>query len=192
MDRKAAFINRTGLTVLGLLLTAGGGAILTRAVGWWGPSAESAPVLTDAMRRFPGEHSWFWPSVAAGACALALIGVAWLLAQARSEKLPGLSLEADDSGGQTRVSSDAVTSALEEEIEALPGVRAARARLLGDKDHPRLMLNVAYGARANLETLRKGIEDKAVTHVRAALDLNALPTVVRLSLVPGQHRRNVA
>ncbi|GAA2581181.1 alkaline shock response membrane anchor protein AmaP [Actinomadura fulvescens] len=189
MDRRAAFINRFGLTVVGVLLTVGGAAVLARALGAWGSS--SAPVLTDTVRRYPQGQSWFWPTVAAVACALALIGVAWLLAQARSEKLPGLSLEADDSDGQTRVSSQAVTSALEDEIETLPGVYGARARLLGDKEHPRLMLNVAYGARANLDALRKGIEEKAVTHVRAALDLSSLPTVVRLRLVAGQHRRTV-
>ncbi|MFG2007213.1 alkaline shock response membrane anchor protein AmaP [Spirillospora sp. NPDC048911] len=192
MDRGAAFINRTGLTIVGLLLTAGGTAVLARALGPWGSSAESTSVLTDGMRRYPDGHSWFWPTVAAGSCALALIGVAWLLAQARSDRLPGLSLEADDADGQTRVSAQAVTSALEDEIAALPSVREARARLLGGKDHPRLLLNVAYGARADLDALRRGIEEKAVTHVRAALDLNALPTVVRLRLVSGGHRRTVA
>ncbi|MEU5879915.1 alkaline shock response membrane anchor protein AmaP [Spirillospora sp. NPDC047279] len=192
MDRRAAFINRTGLTLVGLLLLAGGAAILARAFGAWGSGAASEPLLTSDLRGFPQTHAWFWPVVAAGACVLALVGIAWLLAQARSDKLPGLTLEPDDSAGQTRVSAQAVTSALEDEIEALRGVRGARARLLGDGGHPRLMLNVAYGARADLDALRAGIEEKAVTRLRGSLDLRALPTVVRLRLVSGDEPRTVA
>jgi hypothetical protein len=190
MDRRAARINRIGLALVGLLLIAGGAAALARALGLWG--SKSTPLLEGWLRNYPETHSWFWPAVAAGACVLALLGVAWLLAQARSEKISGLSFDSGEEDGTTTVSAKAATSALEEEITELPGVQRVRARLLGDGRHPRLMLTVTYGAQADLGTLRRGIANGAVARLRGALELESLPTAVRLRLTPGKERRTVA
>lgn len=192
MDRRAARINRTGLTLVGLLLLAGGGAALARALGTWGSGSAADPLLADSLRRYPDGQSWFWPAVAAGAVVVTLLGLAWLFAQGRTEKLPGLSLEPDRSEGSTRVASRAVTEAIEADVNALPGVRKARARLLGSQRHPRLMLTMTYGTRADLAALRGHIADEAVTRLRTALEVDSLPTVVRLRLVSGEERRSLA
>ncbi|MBW8483800.1 alkaline shock response membrane anchor protein AmaP [Actinomadura parmotrematis] len=185
MDRRAARLNRTLLTLLGLALVIGGGIALARGLGAFGRRFRDDALVTGRMRAYAEGHGWFWYAVAAGAVVLALIGIAWLLAQSRSDRLPGLALEDDDAAGATNVSGKAVTQALEDEIEEYPGVHSASARLVGTADRPRLRLNVSYDDRADLQGLRLGIADQAVTRLCAALERRSLPTVVRLRLVSG-------
>ncbi|MGP4022218.1 alkaline shock response membrane anchor protein AmaP [Actinomadura sp. 3N407] len=191
MDRRPAHINRTGLTLLGAVLAAGGGAGLARGLGVFGDGRASAPVLTDQARSFADDNGWFWPAVAAAAVVLALLGLAWLLAQARTGRLPGLALEPDAEAGTTRLSAKAVTGALEAEVGEYPGVRKVRARLIGSSKRPELWLNVAYGQLADPAELRRRVQDEAVPRLRAALERDSVPTVVRLRLVPGEQSPTV-
>ncbi|MQY06705.1 alkaline shock response membrane anchor protein AmaP [Actinomadura macrotermitis] len=189
MDRRAARINRFGLIVFGILLLAAGAAALARGLGAFGGARSRDALITGAMRDYAGGHGWFWYAVAAAGVVAALLGIVWLLAQSRTDRLPGLALEPDAADGRTRVSERAVTDALETEIEDYPGVRAAHARLVGSPDAPRLRLHVSYDRRADLQGLRRGIADQAVTRLCTALDRRSLPTVVRLQLVSGGERR---
>ncbi|MFI0367683.1 alkaline shock response membrane anchor protein AmaP [Actinomadura sp. 1N219] len=183
MDRRPAHLNRTGLTLLGAVLAAAGGAGLARGLGAFGDGRASAPVLSGEVRRFADERGWFWPALAAAAVVLALLGLAWLLAQGRSGKMAGLALEPDADAGGTRLSAKAVTGAIEDEIGEYPGVRKARARLIGSSRRPELRLNVAYGQRADAAELRRRIEEESVPRLCAALERDSVPTVVRLRLV---------
>jgi hypothetical protein len=192
MDRSGAGLNRLGLTVIGLLLLAGGGLALARSLGAWGTGPANAPLLSDGLRRFPADHAWFWPAVAAGAVVVALLGLAWLLAQGRSERLAGLSLETDRSGGLTEVSASALTSAVEQEVESFPGVQRSRARLLGTRQHPRLVMTVTYAAGADLAALRRHVGGFALPGLRTALDRESLPAVVKLRLVDAPEHRTPA
>lgn len=191
MDRRPARINRTGLTLLGAVLAAGGGAGLARGLGAFGDGRASSPVLTGEARRFAEDNGWFWPAVAAAAVVLALLGLAWLLAQARTGKLPGLALEPDAEAGTTRLSAKAIAGALEDEIGEYPGVRNVRARLIGSSKRPELRLNVAYGQLADPAELRRRVQDEAVPRLRTALERDSVPTVVRLRLVPGEQSPTV-
>ncbi|GLZ08609.1 hypothetical protein Acsp03_60750 [Actinomadura sp. NBRC 104412] len=191
MDRHASRINHVGLTLLGLILLAAGVAALARGLGAFGGTAASEPLITGAMRRYAAEQAWFWPVVAACGVVLALLGLLWLMAQGRSERLPALTLDEDTGEGSTHLSDKAVTKALEDEIAAYPGVRNVSARLLGRSKRPRLRLNVTYGWDADLVALRRRIDEEAVDRLRTALERESLPTVVRLSLVPGGHGRRV-
>ncbi|MEU8802835.1 alkaline shock response membrane anchor protein AmaP [Spirillospora sp. NPDC048819] len=191
MDRRPARINRTGLTLLGAVLAAAGGAGLARGLGAFGDGRASSPVLTGGARRFAEDNAWFWPAVAAAAVVLALLGLAWLLAQGRTGKLPGLALEPDAEAGTTRLSAKALAGALEAEIGEYPGVRKVRARLVGSSRRPELRLNVAYERLADPAELRRRVQDEAVPHLRAALERDSVPTVVRLRLVPGEQSPTV-
>ncbi|WUI01062.1 alkaline shock response membrane anchor protein AmaP [Spirillospora sp. NBC_00431] len=184
MDRRSAHLNRTGLALLGAVLAGAGGAGLARGLGAFGDERASGPVLTGEVRRFAAEHTWFWPAVAAAAVVLALLGLAWLLAQGRSGKLTGLALEPDTGTGATRLSAKAVTDALEHEIGTYPGVLRARARLVGSSAHPELRLNVEYGHPAEPADLRRRIEDEGVPRLCTALERDSVPTMVRLRLAP--------
>ncbi|MFI0479271.1 alkaline shock response membrane anchor protein AmaP [Actinomadura sp. 9N215] len=186
MDRRPAHLNRTGLTLLGAVMAVAGGAGFARGLGAFGDGRASSPVLTGEARRFADGHGWFWPAVAAAAVVLALLGLAWLVAQGRSGKLAGLAMEPDADAGATRLSAKAVTGALEDEIGEYPGVRKVRARLIGSSSRPELRLKVAYGRGADAADLRRRIEDEGVPRLCAALERDSVPTVVRLRLVPGE------
>ncbi|QXJ21691.1 alkaline shock response membrane anchor protein AmaP [Actinomadura graeca] len=183
MDRRPAHLNRTGLILFGLLLALPGAAALARGLGAFGDRRASSAVLSDRVRDYAGDHSWFWPAVTAAAVVLALLGLAWLLAQARSSRLHALRLEPEPREGGTRLPAKAVTDALEAEIGDYPGVRNVRARLLGTSGRPRLRLNVAYGRHADLSDLRHRITDEALRRLCTALEREEVPAVVRLRLV---------
>jgi hypothetical protein len=187
MDRHASRINHVGLTLLGLLLLAAGAFGLARGLGAFGGGPADDTLITGAMRRYADAQGWFWPAVAAAGVVLALLGLTWLMAQVRSEQLPGLALEGggDGSGGTTHLSGRAVTQALEDEIAEYPGVRGVRARLLGRSKRPRLRLNVQYAREADVVVLRRRIDAEAVARLRTALERDSLPTVLQLRLVPG-------
>ncbi|MFC5745075.1 alkaline shock response membrane anchor protein AmaP [Actinomadura rugatobispora] len=193
MNRHASRPNHVGLALLGLVLLVAGILGLARGLGAFGRDAAADPLITDAMRRYAAGQGWFWPAVAAGGVVLALLGLAWLLAQARSERLPGLALEPDPSAGATRVSGQAVTATLEEEIAEYPDVQGVRAHLLGTSRRPRLNLSVAYGGRADLDALRRRIGEEAVPRLRVALERESLPAVVKLRPLSGggRERRTV-
>ncbi|QKG25488.1 alkaline shock response membrane anchor protein AmaP [Actinomadura verrucosospora] len=183
--RRPAQLNRTGLVLVGALMVAVGGAGLARGAGVFGESRATGRVFSGAVRRYAAGHGWFWPAVAAAVIVLALLGLAWLLAQGRTGRLPGLAMEPDSAGGRTRLSGRAVTDALEAEVGEYPGVRTARARLVGSSRRPELRLNVAYLRRADPAELRRRIEEEAMPRLSAALGRESVPAVVRLRLVQG-------
>jgi hypothetical protein len=191
MDRHASRINHVGLTLLGLVLLAAGAVALARGMGAFGQGAASESLITGRTRRFAADQGWFWPTVAGAGVVLALLGLAWLLAQARSERLPGLALGPDRSDGTTRLSGKAVTQALEDEVAEYPGVQNVQARLLGSSRKPRLRLNVGYRRNADLAALRDHIEYEAVARLRAALERESLPAMVKLRPVSGEEKRAV-
>lgn len=192
MDRRASRLNRTGLTLLGLVLLVVGGTGLALGLGAFGGGRSSQPVLSDRTRHFASDHGWYWPVVAAVAFVLALLGLLWLLRQGRSHRIRGLSMEPDDGAGTTSLSSKAVSDALEDEIEEYPGVGRARARVMGSDKRPKLLLNVAYGERADLAELRSRIAGDAVPRMCGALERDSLPAIVKLRLVPTKETRTVA
>lgn len=190
MDRRPARVNRTGLILLGIVLTAAGGGGLARGLGAFADARASAPVLEEA-RRFADDHGWFWPAVAAAAVVVALLGLAWLLMHFRSGRLRGLALEPDADAGTTRVEAKAITGALEAEIGEYPGVHKVGARLIGSSKRSELRLDIAYGRDADPAELRRRIQDEAVPRLCAALERGSIPTVVRLRPLPGKQTATV-
>ncbi|MBE1531012.1 alkaline shock response membrane anchor protein AmaP [Actinomadura algeriensis] len=182
MDRHPAHANRTGLILLGIVLLGVGGAGLARGAGLFGD--ETTRVFSSDVRSFADDNAWFWPAIAAVTVVLALLGLLWLIGQIRTRRIPELAMEPDPDGGRTSLSAKAVTGALQREIEEYPGVRRARARLLGSSRDPELRLNVTYGHRADPADLRRRIQEEGVPRLCAALERDTIPTVVRLRLVP--------
>ncbi|GAA4399090.1 hypothetical protein GCM10023088_83600 [Actinomadura verrucosospora] len=191
MDRRNAHVNRTGLFILGLLLAAAGGLGLARGFGAFGKARASGPVLTAEARRFADGHGWFWPAVAAVAVVLALMGLSWMLAQLRSSRVRGLSLEPDIRAGATRVEAKAITDALETEIGEYPGVRRVRALLVRSPKGAGLRVSILYGQEADPDELRRRIQDEALPRLCAALERESIPTVVRLRLTPREQPATV-
>ncbi|MEV5572558.1 alkaline shock response membrane anchor protein AmaP [Spirillospora sp. NPDC052269] len=191
MDRHAARLNRVLLVLTGLLLIAAGGTGLAFGLGAFGHLRAHQPVLSRVTRHFAAVHAWYWPEIGAGAVVAAFIGIAWLLAQGRSDRIAGVVLDDGDGTGRTIVPAGTLATALQDDIQGLPGVRSARVRLTGKPSAPRLRLNVTYERRADLLELRRGLQDPALARLRGTLEVERLPTVVRLNLVTGDERRVV-
>ena len=72
------------------------------------------------------------------------------------------------------------TSALTDELRGHPNIRAADALLHGPATTPGLRLGVTAENRADPGLVRAGIEDEGLPHLHRALELDQIPTVLRL------------
>lgn len=190
MTRHTARVSRAGLILIGLILFAGGGTALTRGLNAFpavlGRSA--AGLLSHTQIRYPAEHGWVWPAVAAVTAILALLLLWWLAAQTRTATVRRVSLEPDHTHGVTVLPADAATGAITDELESYPGIHRASAALRGSPAAPRLQLSITAEDQADPAMLRTRIEDEALAHLRTALELPALPTVLHLWFSPAHDR----
>lgn len=187
MNPVSSRVNRTLLTVLGLLLLVGAGLGLALSFGAFGSGRASRPVLDPEISSFADDNAaWFWPVVAAVTVLLGLLALRWLLSQLRSDKVGEMDLERDRSRGSTRVSSRAVTDAVTDELEGQRGVQGARAKFRGDDKEPDLDLKVSVDDTADLGQVRQRIETTTVPHTREALGRPDMPVHLTVELAPRQ------
>ena len=184
MSSRANTTNRTVLIVLGLLLAAAGvlGLVLSR--GGFGEDEATRPVLTDELRDVAADSWWFWPALAALCLVLAFLGLRWLLAQVRTDRLGHMDFTDDARDGTTNVDAAAITRALADEVDDLPGVSGASARLRA-RHGPRMDLVVDLTRRADVARIRSQLETEVVPRLRQALDDPQLP--VSIQLRPGKN-----
>ena len=182
MTRHTARVSRTGLAIIGLILLLGAGAVLARGLsastGVMG--SPDAPLLTQAQVQYPAANSWVWPVVAAGSFVIALLALWWMAAQSRTRAVRRLPLEPDRRRGTTTLRADAATGALTDELDSDPSIRASDALLHGSATTPGLRLGVTAENRADPGLVRAGIETEALPRLRGALELEKIPTVLRL------------
>ena len=182
--------NRVIIGLVGLILLAAGVAGLLAAFGVFGSTLEDEAVLSGRVDRFTERQDWFWPVLAALTGIIALLALWWLIAQLRTDRLRGINLRPSGRDGQTYLHGDAITGAIEEEVESYRGVSRTRARLSGTRTAPRLTLVVTLDGRVGVGEIRHRVEEQALDHARRALDSDWLPTRVDLVL-PQATQRNV-
>jgi hypothetical protein len=182
MTRHTARASRTGLVIVGLILLLGAGAVLAR-----GLSASAsvlgnphAPLLTHGQAQYPAKNSWVWPVVAAASFLIAVLALYWMAAQTRIRAVRRLPLEPDRLHGTTTLHAAAATDAMADELSGYPGIRAASALLHGSATAPGLRLGVVAENRGDPRLVRDGIENEALPHLRSALEVDKIPTVLSL------------
>lgn len=183
--------NRIMLTLFAFVLITIGALGALAGIGAFGQDTAQSPLLSDQVRAYFSEHEdWLWLVIAAAAALIALLALWWLIALLfTTDRAGDLTLDGDRSAGRTTVSSGALTHAVTEEIETYPGIRAARARLIGHAASPRLVITATLEQGADLASLRRQIETQAAGHARQALDSPALPVQLDLTVSDRQPRR---
>ena len=176
--------NRTMMLVFALLLIAVGLDAGAASIGGYGTGAAHSHLMANPTGHFIGANGiWLWPVAAVAALIVALIALRWLIALLFSTDRSGdLLIRSGSGAGRTTLASGALTDALAEEIEGYRGVNSARARLIGDREDPELVVTAGLEQTADFAGLRQRIETEALTHARQALGDMALPTQLELTI----------
>jgi len=193
MSSNTARGNRIGLAVVGVLLLAAGGYVLARSLGAFGTEQADAPVYAERTASWiHAQQPWIWITLAAIGVIVALLALRWLLVQLRTDRLgriamdTDLALDPDDDGdlgaGRTTLPTSALTTAIGQEIDGYPGVRAVTVHVAGRPDRPELRLEVTIDSDADPARIRTRIVDEAIAHAKAALDTEFLPTQLLLAV----------
>ncbi|MGI3780284.1 MAG: hypothetical protein ACRYG2_05850 [Janthinobacterium lividum] len=181
MRQTAARLNRTWLTVLGVVLLLAGLTGIVISTGLLGPLARRAGLGLDRPR--PEQHvvgaaatsafalTWVVLLTALAAVVVALLGLAWLIAQIpRANQAKPFRLHDDAQTGLTRVEAGVLGDAVEAQARALPGVTAASAVVRGTTARPELTLSVTANDRADLAGLLDRLQHQVGGDLGVALD----------------------
>jgi hypothetical protein len=176
--------NRTLMLLSALLLIAVGLDAGAASIGVYGAGTAHSHLMANPTGHFIGANGvWLWPVAAVAALIVALLALRWLLALMFSTDRSGdLLIRSGSPAGRTTLASGALTDAVVEEIEGYRGVNAARARLIGDREDPELVVTAALEETADFTALRQRIETEALTHARQALGNMALPVQLDLTI----------
>lgn len=174
--------NRALIGLTGLLLLLIGLATLALALGLLNPPAQDQPVVNGVADSWIDGHSWIWWPIAAAGVLVALLCLWWLAAQARSNRVSTVRIEERTDAGRTTVAASALTDAVETEVESYRGVDRARAHLSGTPTAPTLTLTVVLDGRVAVAQVQDQVVTGALAHARRALDVDALPTRLELTL----------
>lgn len=194
MRQTASRLNRTWLTIIGvllllagvagLLLGTGQAALLLGATGLgWTPPGTDSRLFGGATASALG-LTWVVLVITLVAVVVGLLGLLWLLAQIpRANAAKPLRLHDDSRTGLTRVEADVLTRAVEAQVESLPGVSGASAVLRGSAEHPDLTLRVTADDRTDVGRLLERLHHEVAADVGDALDtrLHRLGVQVEIS-----------
>ncbi len=181
MRHTAAVLNRTWLTVLGVLLVLAGAAGLLLATGraaplvqrtglGWTPPQTGTRLFGDAAASAFGLVWVVLLTVVAG-LVVGLLGLAWLVAQVpRKHEAKPYRLHDDVRTGLTRVAPGVLTAAVEAQAERLPGVQRASAVLRGSVGAPELTLRVSVDDRADVQQVLGQLHRQIAGDLATALD----------------------
>ncbi|GAA0983503.1 hypothetical protein [Nocardiopsis tropica] len=179
--RRTARGNRLGLVLTGLPLVLCGAAGLAAGGGLLGGATAAAPVGGG-----PLETALAWPwtpyVVAAVALVVTVSAVRWLLVQGRSNRAGRLRVGEDTASGRTGVPASAAGDAVVAEACADPRVRRGRAHFTESSREPRLWLDLVLTEDADPADVWRTCRDGPVASLRESLELERLPTVVRMSV----------
>jgi hypothetical protein len=181
MRRTAARLNRTWLTILGLVLVLAGAAGLLVALGQATPLLQRAGLGWQAPqgdRRLFGQATaeafgttWVVVVTAVVGVVVGLLALGWLLAQVpRKHEARPFRLQDDAATGQTTVSASVLTDAVEAHATSLPGVDAASAVLRGGVERPDLTLRVTVDDRADVPRVLERVHTEVAGALATSLD----------------------
>lgn len=193
--RRTARGNRQGLALAGVLLLVTGALVPLSVYGPFPLFVEGAPDETlgsVAGRAAPLLAApWAPYAVVALAVLVAVGALRWLLVQGRSARVSALHLT-EGGEGRTDVVARAACKALTSEISAYPGVCRGRAQLTESPREPCLLLDLVLAEDADPVAVWQRCRNEALARLRLSLDLDRLPTVLRMSVAGQPSGRQLA
>ncbi|MFE9426054.1 alkaline shock response membrane anchor protein AmaP [Kitasatospora sp. NPDC006697] len=193
MSRSA--VNRVLLALVGLVLLVGallvllGGFDAYRRLGvvppsWWPLTSPDQPVLSHASRTRWHDQGWYWPVVVAGLAVVVLLSLWWLVAQFRRSAVAEFDLRTEGEPQlRLRLRAAALTAAVREAALLLPGVAAARVRLVGRRRRLALRAQLLLEPGGDPVAAVKAFRSGPLDHAAAALG-SALPLDLRIQVAP--------
>lgn len=130
MSRSALVTDRVAALVAGVLMLALG----VLAIVWWSGRWSALPDQIDAggLRDLLGQPWWPWAAGLAG-LALLVLGVWWLAAHLRSQKVGRMALPGSSQEGKLTADARPVAKAAGEVLGTVRGVRSSRATISHDR-----------------------------------------------------------
>jgi hypothetical protein len=181
--------NRLGLGLVGVVLLAAGAYGLAQHYGAFDVTQQHDSILLPDVRNFVSDNrDWFWWAAGGVAVAVALLALLWLRSQLRMPLPANSHLDRLEVDGRTRLSGGAAADALAADVDALPGVSSAAARIWGDPTKPDVYLRVQLHDDAEVDSLRSDIETTRLARLRQALQVEHLDATVDLRLASPQGR----
>lgn len=191
MRQFSTGLNRTWLAVIGLLLLVAGLAGAAVGTGLLSRATTSGPRADDHL-----VGSWASAYVASTAAVIgvaavsavvALLGLAWLLAQVpRTNAAAVYRLQDDAATGLTTVAPAVLTDALSVDLQALDGVGGADAVLRGTASQPELTVRLKASDRADIPTLLRAVQAGPVANLATALGTGLAHLAVQVDISPEQ------
>jgi autotransporter translocation and assembly factor TamB len=106
-----------------------------------------------------------------GGVIAAVLGLGWMAAQIpRKAAVPAYRLHGGGRGGQTLCDPSVLAAAVQDQVDALPGVAASSALLGGTADKPDLTLEVTVNDRADVQDVLARLEASVLTDLSTALE----------------------
>jgi hypothetical protein len=178
MRQTAGVLNRTWLLILGLLSLLAGALLLLLASGQL--TGDSAPGLLPASPQDPvitGDIRSIFdpPYIAAIILVLGIVtgilGLLWIIAQIpRKNEARPYRLHDDPARGYTICDPGVLAAAVENQINALPGVTGSSALLRGTANRPELTARVTVNNRADIQDIIDRIQNSTVRDLTTTLE----------------------
>lgn len=186
MSPRVNRTNRTVLVVLGALVLLAGAAGLAISLGAGNAGGTTLarpqdPVWPEQAGRYLSDNAWVWWVAALVCLLLAFVGLRWLLAQLRTDRLTRMDLTGSPADGLTTLHAGALNDAVADDARAIAGVTGAAAHLSGEPNR-HLVVSVDTADTADLATVLRHLSTGVVDRARAAVSDPALP--VRIQLRP--------
>jgi hypothetical protein len=177
-------LSRVVLTVLGLVLLGVGVYGLLRGYEVFGANQADEPLLTEGILDFMADNrEWFWPVATLLALAVAYLAFRWFLSLLRTTaSVDEIDLTRDPDAGTVSLDGTGAANAVADDVEGYRGVESATARLVSDGARPEVYLRVEVADNADIERIRRRIEEHALTRLARALEVDAVMAHLRVDL----------
>lgn len=186
--RSLGFERAVTITI-GVLAGAAGVLALLVGSGLLGRYRAQRSVLDPLAVRWLRDNPRIAITVAiAVGVVLLVVGIWWVARSLRPESRPNVRLTGGP-GGSTTLTASALTEAVRADAGRIEGVTRVRVRTAGSPRRPNLRLVLALHEGADVRHVWDELDHEVLSRARRALDVEALPTAVRLELDRAPRRR---